>query len=164
MDFLGLQTEFISVGEALARVMFAGVCGLVVGFDREAKHKPVGVRTYVLICMGAAAYAIISLELAFRFSAEAGDTTVDPSRLIQGIVGAFGFLGAGAIINAQGRPRGLASGAAIWLAGSAGVACGFGIIWFGLALSIVGALTMILLEWCQARLGTEKRVPSDADR
>lgn len=110
------------------RILFAGLCGLVVGIDREIKHKPLGARAYILVAVTSA--ALMSVTLNFSLGPLAGDSDmmVDPTRLIQGIVGGIGFLGAGAIITNEkdGRLRGVGSGAAIWGAGAIGIACGLG--------------------------------------
>lgn len=110
------------------RTCFAGLCGLAVGLDREIKNKPLGARAYILVAMGSAALMTVTLNFSMSSVANDGDLTIDPTRLIQGIVGGIGFLGAGAIMSSDdsGRLRGVGSGAAIWCSGAIGVASGLG--------------------------------------
>jgi putative Mg2+ transporter-C (MgtC) family protein len=114
--------------EFILRTLFAGACGLVVGIDREIKDKPLGAHAYILVALGSAALMVVTLNFSLSSMANDGDMTIDPTRLIQGIVGGIGFLGAGAIMTSDDshRLRGVGSGAAIWGAGAIGVACGLG--------------------------------------
>ena len=114
--------------EFILRTIFAGGCGLLVGLDREIKNKPLGAQAYLLVSLSSAALMIITLNFSLGKPANDEDVMMDPTRLIQGIVGGIGFLGAGAIMTTDdsGRLRGVASGAAIWGAGAIGVACGLG--------------------------------------
>ena len=110
------------------RVLFAAACGLLVGIDREIREKPLGAQAYVLVALGSAALMVVTLNYAVSPSAGDNDVRIDPTRLIQGIVGGIGFLGAGAIMsNDKGAHlRGTGSGAAIWGAGAIGIASGLG--------------------------------------
>ncbi|MCB1313067.1 MAG: MgtC/SapB family protein [Sedimentitalea sp.] len=114
--------------EFILRTLVAAICGLVVGLDREIKNKPLGARAYILVALGSAALMVVTLNFSLSSMASDKDLTMDPTRLIQGIVGGIGFLGAGAIMTRDqtGRLRGVGSGAAIWGAGAIGVACGLG--------------------------------------
>ena len=118
----------IGFWEFVGRVLFAAACGLVIGIDREFRDKPLGGQAYVLVALGSA--ALMSLTLNFSVSEVASDKTVsvDPTRLIQGIVGGIGFRGAGANMtrDERSRLRGVGSGAAIWGSGAVGIACGLG--------------------------------------
>lgn len=126
------------------RTCFAGACGLAVGLDREIKNKPLGARAYILVAMGSAALMTITLNFSMSSMANDGDMTIDPTRLIQGIVGGIGFLGAGAIMSGDdsGRLRGVGSGAAIWCSGAIGVASGLG--YFMEAAFLAGLIFAVL--------------------
>ena len=129
----------VSDGEFILRLMIAAICGLIVGIDREIKHKPLGARTYILVTAASAAWVMITIN--FSVDAAQADTKLgsDPTRVIQGLIGAIGFLGAGAIItrSEEGRLRGVASGAAIWGTGVIGIACGLGYFVQALTLSVL---------------------------
>jgi len=143
----------IDTPDFVLRVLLATLFGLVVGLDRQVKRKPLGAQAYMLISAGSAALMIVAIN--YGASAAAGDSSigVDPTRVIQGVMGGIGFLGAGAIIsqNDSGRLRGVASGAAIWTAGGIGIAAGLGYL---VEAGFLAALTFAILagfEWMQDR-------------
>ena len=141
------------------RLLISVVLGLLLGLDREIKSAPVGVRTFALVSMGAAVYTMLTLQLG-ELSAQKDDLAVDPSRLIQGLIGGIGFLGAGAIIGgiSEDKVRGIATGAAIWVAGGVGVACGLGLYWQALGVAIITAALLVLTELAQAKWGSRDSV------
>ena len=126
-------------GEFIIRVLFAGMCGLLVGLDREIRDKPMGAQAYILVAMSSAALMTLTLTFSLSPLADDKDITLDPTRLIQGIVGGIGFLGAGAIMTGENgsRLRGVGSGAAVWGSGAIGVASGLGYLKEAAFLSVM---------------------------
>jgi putative Mg2+ transporter-C (MgtC) family protein len=100
----------------ISAILLAVCCGAVIGLERQLKHKPAGLRTNVLICLGAAVFTIISGRMA-------GDKD-SITRIAAQIVTGVGFLGAGAVIQDRGGIHGLTTAATIWLVASVGMACG----------------------------------------
>ncbi|MHC4501141.1 MAG: MgtC/SapB family protein, partial [Planctomycetota bacterium] len=100
-------------------IILAVVFGAAIGLEREISGKAAGLRTNVLICLGAAVFTIISRQMA------AGTNTA-VTRIAAQVVTGVGFLGAGAIIVDRGGVHGLTTAATIWLVASIGVACGAG--------------------------------------
>jgi putative Mg2+ transporter-C (MgtC) family protein len=111
------------------RLLLAIVLGGVIGVQRERSGKPAGVRTHMLVALGAAVFVMAPMEL--------GMLTADLSRVIQGLVTGIGFLGAGAILKREekGEIEGLTTAAGIWMTAATGLAVGLGR--FGLALASV---------------------------
>jgi putative Mg2+ transporter-C (MgtC) family protein len=99
-------------------ILLATVLGSVIGWERQRCGKAAGIRTNVLICLGAAVFAILSKYMAGA-DGSAG-------RVAAQVVSGVGFLGAGAIIQDRGGVHGLTTAATIWLVASIGVACGCG--------------------------------------
>ena len=125
MLWSALQTH-VPLQEIAIRLCVAAVLGMVIGFDREAHHKPAGLRTHALVALAAAAFTVLTFELVHAV-AEMGDSIrADPVRLIEAVVGGVAFLGAGTIIQSRGTVRGITTGASMWLAGAIGVAAGGG--------------------------------------
>ncbi|MXU65961.1 MgtC/SapB family protein [Oceanomicrobium pacificus] len=147
----------------LLRLGLALACGLIVGLDREFKHKPLGARTYMLTAMGCCAWMMLTQNYALGIAAGT-ELALDPTRLIQGLVGAIGFLGAGAIIssNSEGRLRGVASGTAIWGVGAMGVACGMG--YWREALTLAVAFGVVLNVYDLVTEGDGVDEPSDVEK
>lgn len=116
----------------LVRLLCAMLAGAVVGIQREQSGKPAGIRTHMLVAMGAAIFVMGPMEV--------GMTGDDLSRVIQGLVTGIGFLGAGAILKMEERREieGLTTAAGIWMTAGIGLAVGLGR--FGLAfLSVLFA-------------------------
>jgi putative Mg2+ transporter-C (MgtC) family protein len=133
----------IPLEDAAIRLAAAGIMGLLIGLDREVKHKPLGLKTNTLMAMGAAAFGLIVMELVHVLDREQGLGPIDPSRVVQGIIEGIGFLGAGAIIRGAGHVVGATTGATIWVVGAIGLACGFGLIW--LAALVTGLVLLVLV-------------------
>lgn len=143
----------VEFSEFMLRTLFAGGCGLLVGLDREIKNKPLGAHAYILVALGSAALMVVTLNFSLSTMADDQDMMVDPSRLIQGIVGGIGFLGAGAIMGGKDskRLRGVGSGAAIWGAGAIGIACGLGYLAEAAFLAAATFAILNLHDWFESR-------------
>ncbi|MFH1748784.1 MAG: MgtC/SapB family protein [Planctomycetota bacterium] len=102
------------------RLLVAGVAGALIGVERELHDKPAGLRTNVMICLGAALFTVISIRVS------EGAKIGDPARIAAQIVTGVGFLGAGAIIQTRGHVIGLTTAATIWIVASVGMALGAG--------------------------------------
>jgi len=118
----------------LVGIILAVVFGTAIGLEREVRGKAAGLRTNVLICLGAAVFTIISK----RMGVEHNDSL---TRIAAQIVTGVGFLGAGAIIRDRAGIYGLTTAATIWLVASIGMACGAG--FHGLA--VLSALMAVLV-------------------
>jgi len=117
--------------EMVLRLLLAAALGAIIGYQRERAGKPAGLRTHILICVGAALFTVAS---AYGFGVGA-----DPSRIAAGIVAGIGFLGAGAIIRGEGGiVEGLTTAATIWSVAAIGLATGAG-------LYIVAAVTTAVI-------------------
>ena len=125
------------IWDAGTRLLVAALLGMLAGFEREFRRKPAGVRKHMLVATGSAAFMILTLELAIGPLKVVDQASVDPTRIIQGIIGGIGFLGAGAIIQGGREVSGLTTGASIWVAGAIGIACGIGFFDFALLLTAV---------------------------
>jgi len=127
--------------------------GAAIGLERELHHKPAGLRTYALVALGAAAFTLITLRLMHGSPAS---ESVDPLRLVAGIVGGIGFLGAGAIVRSGGNVEGVTTAAGIWVVGALGVACGIGD--YALAGVVAGftLVTLALLGAVECRLAKRR--------
>ncbi len=121
--------------ELVERLSLAAVLGGVLGLEREWHHKSAGLRTNILIAIGAALFTLMSIELT-------GDSG-DPSRVASQIVTGIGFLGAGAIMRTNAGVQGLTTAAAIWVNAAIGVTVGGGE--YHLAFIATGVTLVVLL-------------------
>lgn len=118
--------------DLLASLVLAIVLGGAIGLERELKGKPAGLRTNILICVGAALFTQLSIGVA-----GAGG---DPGRIAAQIVTGVGFIGAGTILHSRGHISGLTSAATIWLVAAIGVALGA-----GATLEATGTTLLVLI-------------------
>ena len=104
--------------EAGLRLLLAAMLGAVVGIQRELVHKPAGLRTHILICMGSALFTIVSI---YGFSG-----TVDQARIAAGVVTGIGFIGAGVIFRGMrgDRVMGITTAASVWVTAAIGICAG----------------------------------------
>ncbi len=109
--------------DLLVRLVLAVVLGGAVGWERERSSKPAGLRTNILICLGAALFT----DLSIRFGGLAiGGAVRDPARIAAQVVTGIGFLGAGTIIQARGTVTGLTTAATLWVVAGIGMSVGGG--------------------------------------
>jgi putative Mg2+ transporter-C (MgtC) family protein len=145
--------------DMVGRLLLAAAAGAAVGFDREVKDRPAGLRTHMLTALAAAVFTILTFEIYQRSS-----STGDPVRIIEAVTAGVAFLAAGAIIQSRGGSvKGLTTGAAMWMAGALGVACGAG--YFVLAV-VATALTVVILTTLQrleAYISSSEAPPAQAE-
>jgi len=116
-------------------LLLAAGCGTVIGVERQIMHKPAGLRTNVLICVGAAVFTIISRQMA------GGQDSI--TRIAAQIVTGVGFLGAGAVIQDRGGIHGLTTAATIWLMASVGMACGAKLYYLAITTTVLALLVLV---------------------
>ncbi|MEE2566870.1 MgtC/SapB family protein [Hyphobacterium marinum] len=152
-DIFSTHTPYPAV---LSRLAAAAVFGMAIGIDRELNRHRAGLRTHMLICVAAALFTIMAIELAY-LSTETGEAAqADLLRIIEAVTAGVAFLGAGAIIQARGAVHGMTTAAGMWLAGAIGVAAGAGFYGIGLAATLIGVLILTALGLLQKRIGKEE--------
>jgi len=122
MDF-SLDHELL---EHFTKLSVAALCGLFIGLERGYRGKAAGVRTNLLICLGAALFMVVSEKVAYTAKAD-GFLGPDPARIAAQVVTGIGFLGAGAILRNGGTIVGLTTAASIWCVSAIGLAAGIGL-------------------------------------
>lgn len=110
----------VSFTRVALRLGVALALGAVIGWDREQRDADAGLRTHMLVALGAALFVVVPVE--------AGFAKEDLSRVVQGLVSGIGFLGAGAVLknSEEGRIHGLTTAASVWATAAVGVAAGLG--------------------------------------
>lgn len=149
--------------DLLGAVLLAVVCGGAVGLEREMRGKAAGLRTNILICVGATLFTQLSIEIP-----TAGG---DPGRIAAQIVTGVGFIGAGAILHSRGAVTGLTSAATIWVVAAIGVALGSGAVLEGVGVTLLLLFVLRGLGWAEGyvrRRATEAtisvEVPAGAEQ
>ncbi|HZC76071.1 MAG TPA: MgtC/SapB family protein [Gaiellaceae bacterium] len=127
----------IGWAEVLLRLFVAAALGGAIGLEREIRERQAGLRTHLVVSVGAAVFTLVSAYGFANFGAR-----VDPTRIAAQIVSGIGFLGAGAIIRQGLSVRGLTTAASLWLVAAIGMAAGAG-FWAGAVIATVGALVTL---------------------
>src|SRR4051812_33056970 len=126
--------------DLLLKLALAVILGGAIGIEREVKAKPAGLRTNILICVGACLLTDVSVRIGNINGARVGD----PARLAAQIVSGIGFIGAGTIMQGGGVVTGLTSAATIWVVAALGIAIGAG---FYIEAAGAGVLVTVVLAW-----------------
>ena len=123
------------------RLLVAAALGGLLGYERESQGKSAGVRTHMLVAIGAALFVLIPQQ--------SGASTADLTRVLQGLVAGVGFLGAGAIIlgTKQVETRGLTTAAGIWVTAAIGVAAGMGRESTAVLSTLVALFVLSVVPW-----------------
>ncbi len=124
--------------DAGLRLLASAVLGLAVGIQRELSHKPAGLRTHILICLGSALFTVVSV---MGFSG-----TVDPARVAAGVVTGIGFIGAGVIFRGMRGDKvvGITTAASVWITAAIGIACGVGMYLIAVGVTVITVIVLFL--------------------
>lgn len=118
----------VSEWETVARLGVACVLGGALGIEREVQGHAAGLRTHMLLSLGAAVFALVSVTGFDAFIAGSqSNVRVDPGRIASYVAAGVGFIGGGAILKRDDHVRGLTTAASLWVAAAIGVACGLGL-------------------------------------
>lgn len=144
--------------EIALKLVLAAALGGVIGFERERRGKPAGLRTHMLVSLSAALFVLAAQESAAR----AGEP-VDSVRAMAGVAQGVGFLGAGVILQSRGEVRWLTTAAALWGAAAVGLATAMGMYYM---VVLASALVFATLRWLgplEERLAPPKQAPASHD-
>ena len=160
-NFLAALGQFgqpLSIVTLLLRIGVAVLIGAIIGIDREIKNRPAGMRTHVLVCVGAALVAMIECQ-SIADAVALGDASIGVSmgRITTSVVSGIGFLGAGTIFMSDHKISGLTTAASLWCTACIGLAAGAG--YLGAAV-ISGLVVLVVLRLMQrvVRITTYKRL------
>ena len=129
------ESLYTSVPEILLRILVAGLIGGLIGYERRAHHKAIGIAGMVLVAIGSTTFMLLAIQLS----------KTDPSsigRALQGLMSGIGFLGGAVIFKSGGDVRGVKAAAAVWITGAIGMAIGTSYWWLGVT---VGAVTCVVM-------------------
>ncbi len=138
------------VGETLLRLLCAMIVGTLIGLEREYTHRPAGLRTHILVALGACVVSLTGEMLYYHYS-QLG-ATPDPARLSAQVITGVGFLGAGTIMKEGASVKGLTTAASVWAVACLGIAAGFGYYAVAVLGMVLIFVTLRFLEGFQRRL------------
>ncbi|MBP2292388.1 MgtC/SapB family protein [Azospirillum rugosum] len=147
----------IPVGEMALRLFAAAVCGAALGLDREMRGKAAGLRTNTLVAISSALTTLVALELYWDLARHGDEGRMDPTRVIQGVAQAVGFISAGVMFRAGNSVHGATTAAVIWVAGALGIACGAGYYLLAGMATALCLLVTVLFTYAVRRLPVATR-------
>ena len=140
----------LGIGEICLRLLCAMIVGMIIGTEREYTNRPAGMRTHILVALGACAVMITGQLIFVQYKAAGG--TPDPSRLSAQVITGVGFLGAGTILREGTNVKGLTTAASLWAVACLGIAAGGGYYAVALAGMVFIFVTLTIFEVFQNKL------------
>lgn len=142
----------IETSEIIIRLVVGAFCGALIGIERERKEWTAGMRTHMMVSVGATLYMIVS-AYAFEEILHHDNVSLDPSRIASQVVSGIGFIGAGTIMFLrQGVIRGLTTASGLWTVAGIGLAIGGGMYYAGIATTIIAIVILWILQPIEAML------------
>lgn len=148
-----IQSSDITWQSALLRIVFSFVIGTLIGIEREMHNQPAGLRTHILISIGATIAMLISIYIPQTFT---NFQNGDPSRIAAQVVSGIGFLGAGAILKFGANVKGLTTAASIWAMATLGLAIGAGMYIISLIGIVVILFALTVMDVLEKRIFKER--------
>lgn len=145
--FPGMELGFFQI---CMRLLCAMLVGMVIGTEREYTHRPAGMRTHILVALGACAVMITGELIFIQYKALGGNP--DPSRLSAQVITGVGFLGAGTILREGTNVKGLTTAASLWAVACLGIAAGGGYYAVALMGMVFIFITLTIFEVLQNKL------------
>jgi putative Mg2+ transporter-C (MgtC) family protein len=148
--------------EAIQRLAVSLLVGGVIGLEREWRDKPAGLRTYMLVCEGAALFMICSLMLG-DFVARTSGAPYDPSRIASTVVQGIGFLAGGVILTTGRHVRGLTTAAGMWVTAALGLLVGAGFYVIAGAATAATLIALAGLRYLELRTPVSDKGSNEVD-
>lgn len=141
--------------ENILRIALAMLIGGIIGWEREANNRPAGLRTHMLVSIGASVIMIMGQMSLYKYTHIA---TLDPTRLGAQVISGIGFLGAGCIMREGLSVKGLTTAASLWAVACLGLAAGGGFYDVAIAGTIAILITLTLFEYLEGLFKKEKGI------
>lgn len=142
----------LALTDMLIRLSAAAGLAALIGLEREISRRPAGLRTHMLVSLGAAGFMLVGYEVLFATAVGDPSARIDPTRIVEGVIGGIGFLGAGSIIQSRGSIQGITTGAAIWIAGAIGVACATGNLILAALITGIALVIVVVLGFLENKI------------
>jgi len=149
--------------EVALRLVLATVLGGVLGWDREEKDRPAGLRTYMMVALASAVFTVLTFQIYDTISTNDSNVNADPIRIIEAVTAGVAFLAAGTIIQGRDSVRGLTTGAGMWMAGALGVAVGAGHYLLAVFAALLSFAILRFVKQLQGRTPKSPTIIDEAD-
>ncbi len=148
------------IGTVFGKLLIAAVLGGLIGWERERRGRPAGLRTHLLVCVGVTLIMLVSEHIFVQYQVYKQDSIlrIDPARIASQVVTGIGFLGAGTIMRFKGSVRGLTTAASLWVVAGVGLAIGCGFILPAIFAAFIAIMTLILLPKVEGEIKKDKYI------
>lgn len=143
---------------SIGKLLIAAVLGGIIGWERERRGRPAGLRTHILVCVGVTLMMLVSEHIFERYKTFAADSIirVDPARIAAQVVTGIGFLGAGTIMRFRATVRGLTTAASLWVVAGIGLAVGSSCYVPAIITTIIALFALLLLPLFERNIKRDK--------
>jgi putative Mg2+ transporter-C (MgtC) family protein len=140
------------------KLLIAAILGGFIGWEREKRGRPAGLRTHLLLCVGVTLMMLVSEHIFVHYQVYKSDSVlrIDPARIAAQVVTGVGFLGAGTIMRFRASVRGLTTAASLWVVSGIGLAVGSGFILPAVFTTIIAIITLIFLPKVEGEMEKDK--------
>lgn len=140
------------------KLLIAAILGGFIGWEREKRGRPAGLRTHLLLCVGVTLMMLVSEHIFVHYQVYKSDSVlrIDPARIAAQVVTGVGFLGAGTIMRFRASVRGLTTAASLWIVSGIGLAVGSGFILPAIFTTIIAITTLIFLPKVEGEMEKDK--------
>ncbi len=140
------------------KLFIAAILGGFIGWEREKRGRPAGLRTHLLLCVGVTLMMLVSEHIFVHYQVYKSDSVlrIDPARIAAQVVTGVGFLGAGTIMRFRASVRGLTTAASLWIVSGIGLAVGSGFILPAIFTTIIAITTLIFLPKVEGEMEKDK--------
>lgn len=143
----------ITYTELIIRLVVSALLGSLIGYERERRERPAGLRTHLLVSLASATFMLVSSQFPFpqhyQVSVSEGFLRADVGRIASNVVVGIGFLGGGAILHAGLRVEGLTTAASLWMVAAVGLASGAGLYVLAIAAATIALATLVGLRYVE---------------
>ncbi len=148
------------IGTVFGKLFIAAVLGGLIGWERERRGRPAGLRTHLLVCVGVTLIMLVSEHIFVQYQGYKQDSIlrIDPARIASQVVTGIGFLGAGTIMRHKATVRGLTTAASLWVVAGIGLAIGSGFILPAIFTAFIAIMTLILLPKVESEIKKDKYI------
>ena len=145
-------------GAVFGKLFIAAILGGFIGWERESRGRPAGLRTHLLVCVGVTLMMLVSEHIFVHYQDYKNDSVlrIDPARIAAQVVTGIGFLGAGTIIRFRASVRGLTTAASLWVVAGIGLAVGTGFILPAVFTTVIAIATLILIPFVEKGMKRDK--------
>lgn len=147
-----------SFDSPIGKLLMAAVLGGIIGWERERRGRPAGLRTHILVCVGVTLMMLVSEHIFERYKTFAADSIIriDPARIAAQVVTGIGFLGAGTIMRSRATVRGLTTAASLWVVAGIGLAIGSSCYVPAVITTMLALFALLLLPFFERNIKRDK--------